>query len=178
MSLSSVAQVPWASPRHAIDTWTDSWAAWFIATSSVVAWGTANRAIYVPVRVPRRCVVRELGAINGTTGAGNSDIGIYDASGVRLASTGSTAKTAATEVQAIDVTDLTIGPGLYYMALNNSTTTDTFGAVSWAAPYPAAAGVLTEALGSVTLPATATWAVDNTLTFIPGITALFVTEVS
>jgi hypothetical protein len=145
--------------------------------TAVSAWGTQYRAIYVPVRVPRRVTVLELGAAVESTSTGNVDIGLYDRFATRLVSTGSTVKLSSL-TQAIEATDTTIGPGLYYLALNNDTTTDTFTTWSLTAPAPAANGVLTETLGAVTLPATATWALDNTLTIVPVISALLVTEVS
>jgi len=152
--------------------------AWQGTALTASAWGTANRALYVPVRVPRACVVKELGFAAETTGTGNVDVGLYDAAGTRLVSTGSTAKIVTQAIQAIDVTDTPIQRGLYYLGLNNDTTTDTFASSALAAPIGAALGVLAEALGSVTLPATAAWAIDNTVAFIPVVTALLVTEVS
>lgn len=177
MTLTIPSSGQWAGPMFSIDTFASHWMSYQTVASSAAAWGTANRAIYVPVRVPKRCVVRELGIGSGATATGNVDVGIYDPSGVRLVSSGSTAKTA-TSIQAVDVTDTTIGPGLYYLGLNNDTTTDTFVAFTSAAPLAVTRGVLTEALGSVTLPATATWVFDHTLAFMPLISALLVTEVS
>lgn len=171
------SMVPWAIPSHSIDTLQWSWIAPQQIVAATVAWGTANRAIYVPTRVPRRVVVRKIGASTGSTSAGNIDVGIYDASGALVVSSGSTAK-ASSITQVIDVADTTIGPGLYYLALNNDTTTDTFVALDLNPPFPAAYGVLTQTLGSVTLPATASWAVDNTLTLIPAVVMLTGTEVS
>lgn len=142
------------------------------------AWGTQYRAIYVPVRIPSAVTVVELAYGCQSTATGNVDIGLYTASGSKLISTGSTAKSTSTAVISVDVTDTSITAGLYYLALNNDTTTDTFQALSDTAPTPAARGVLTETLGSVTLPATASWAVDNTLAFIPLIAAMQITEIA
>lgn len=166
-----------AFPSHSIDNASNGWRASGGVTGNM-AWGTQYRAIYVPIRVPRRVVVRKMGWVTSGVAAGNSDVGIYDTSGTRLVSSGSTTNTSTTTTRVADITDTTVGPGLYYFALNNDTTTDTFTAFSLAAPIPASRGVLTETLGSVTLPATATWAVDQTLVFIPYITALLVTEIS
>jgi hypothetical protein len=156
----------------------DAWSWGSFTPSTTTAWATQYRAIYVPVRVPQRVTVVELGVSNGTTATGNIDIGLYDSAGTRLVSTGSTAKSASAVIQAIDVTDTTIGPGLYYLGLNNDTTTDTVGCEIASAPLPAAMGVLAETLGAVTLPATASWGVSQTLGFVPFIVALLVTEVS
>lgn len=173
----TAAPVPTWMP-YSIDNLTGGWMAYQAQPSTGTAWGTQYRAIYVPLCVPRRCVVRTLGASMSTTSTGNIDIGLYDAGGTRLVSSGSVAKSASSGVQVVDITDTTIGPGLYFLALNNDTTTDTFVALTDAAPTPASRGILTETLGSVVLPATATWVVDSALGFVPIITALLTTTVA
>ena len=178
MTLTVPSTGQWAGSHLSIDNLTGGWMAHTRGASTANAWGTANRAIYMPIRVPRRVIVRELGYASSTTGAGNIDIGLYDQSGTRLISTGSTAKSATAALEAIDVTDTTIGPGLYYIGLNNSTTTDTFISVSTGTEQAAIQGVLIQAVGAVTLPATATWSIDHALEFIPIVSALLVTEVS
>ena len=138
-----------------------------LGSSAATTYPVANQAYYVPVAVRQRVVVRKLWVAVGSTATGNLDVGVYDAVGVRIVSAGSTAKTSDTE-QVVDVTDTTIGPGLYYMALNCSNNTDTFFMDSnSSAPTLGGIGVLSEAVGSVTLPATATWAVDQTVTKYP-----------
>lgn len=165
-------------PLLAISTMKDGFFSAAATWGSSSAWGTANRAVYIPVRVTRACVVRKLGASVTATATGNIDIGIYSQSGTRLVSTGSTAKTTST-VQVIDITDTTLTPGLYYLALNNDTTTDTFAVTSdQTAPVVTARGVLTEEVGAVTLPSTATWVHDQALTFTPVIAALLQTELT
>lgn len=179
MTLSAVAPGQWASPRHSIDTATDGVYVLQAAVDNLAAWGTANRAIYVPVRVPRRVIVRKLGVGTGTTGTNNMDIGLYDAAGTRLVSTGAQTKSTTLFMQVFDVTDTTIGPGLYYLALNSAGTTDTFyAAVSLSQALPASLGLRSEAVGAVTLPATATWAVANAVQFVPLLSAITVTELS
>jgi len=179
MSLQTTTSVLWAGSRHSIDNVTNGWMTWQAGASSAVpAWGTQYRAIYVPVGVPRRCIVLELGFVNASTGAGNVDVGIYNSAGVRLVSTGTQAKGTTTSIWTYNVTDTTIGPGLYYIALNLDTATDTVYGTTATAPTPMARGLLTETLGSITLPATATWAYDQTLAFVPLVNALLVTEIS
>ena len=179
MTLTRPSGAFWATVHHTIDNFTMSGYGPVRDSQSTTstAWGTQYRAFYVPVRVPAPCIVREMAYFSGSTSAGNIDIGIYDATGTRLVSSGSTAK-ASSRLVTVEVTDTTIGPGLYYLALNNDTTTDTFARWNYAAPEAAAYGVLTETLGAVTLPATATWAVNQTATFVPFISALLVTEIS
>jgi hypothetical protein len=178
VTLTVPAQGQWADHRHSIDPIRDGWVGAQVVWSTTSAWGTQYRAIYVPVRVVRRVVVRQLGWVSSATAAGNCDVGIYDQGGTRIVSTGSQTNTSTSNTRVVDITDTTIGPGCYYLALNNDTTTDTFVSYAATAPELAARGVLTEALGSLTLPSTASWAVDNTLTFIPVPVALLVTEVS
>lgn len=168
----------WAGSHHSIDNLTGGWMAYQGQPTTSFAWGVQYRAIYVPIRIPRQVVVLELGYTSNTVGTGDVDVGIYDAEGTRLVSTGSTAKIATASTHAIDVTNTTLQPGLYYLGLSNSTTTDTFSTYSVAAPIPSALGILTETLGSVVLPATASWSVNQTLANIPIVTALLVTEVS
>lgn len=178
MSLGSAAQAPWALPRHSIDTATagpfppqEGW-------GDSQAWGTQYKVLYIPIRVPARVTVKEMGYYPNTTATGNIDVGLYDSAGTKLTSTGSTAKSATGAVIALDVTDYTFGPGTFYLALCNDTTTDTFYGSFQAAPLLGANGVLTETLAAVTLPDNATWTVNQTGTWIPWITALLVTEVS
>lgn len=178
MSLTTPATAQWAIPRHVIDTtYMDGWLAPLAAYAGSNTWAVQYRAIYVPIRVRSRVVVKKIGYGNSTVGTGNVDVGLYDAGGTKILSTTSQTKGTTQALVTYDVTDTTIGPGQYYLALNNDTTTDTFSAYSAAVPGLAALGVLTETLGAVTLPGTATWAVDNTLTIIPVICLVLVTEV-
>lgn len=177
MTLTRLSALPWSRPAPSLNTVQDGWVAPNNAYLTGNAWGTANRAIYVPIRVPSRVMVRQLAVGQGSTSTGNIDIGLYDATGTRLASTGSQTKLSSV-LQVHDVTDTIIGPGLYYLAVNNDTTTDTILSATVAAVVVAGFGILTQAVGAVTLPSTATWAVDNALAFIPNISALLVTEIS
>lgn len=95
-----------------------------------VAWPAANRAIFVPVRVPIGVTVYKLACGSGTGTTGNFDLGIYDAGGNLIVSTGTTAKTSASEDRVIDITDTFLGPGLYYLAM----AVDDTGAYMSAAP--------------------------------------------
>jgi hypothetical protein len=178
VTLTVPARGQWADHRHSIDPIRDGWLGAQTSWSSTNAWGTQYRAIYVPVRVVRRVVVRQLGWVSGPTAAGNCDVGIYDSTGTRIVATGSQTNTSASITRVVDITDTTIGPGCYYLGLNNDTTTDTFLSYPITAPEAAARGLLSETLGSLALPSTASWALANTLTFIPIPVALLVTEVS
>lgn len=93
-------------------------------------------------------------------------------------SSGSTAVGSANSSHTAAVTNTTVGPGMYYAALNSDSTTATFVANTAAAPFATAMGVLTETLASVVLPATASWAVNQALSGYPVISVLLVTELS
>lgn len=133
------------------------------------AWPTANLAIYVPIRVQWQVVLRKLWLAPTTTATtGNLDVGLYTSGGTRIISAGNTNKAAGTAEQIIDVTDTVIYPGLYFMALVCSNNTDTFSkGTAVTAPFFAAMGCLSEALGSAVLGTTASWSVDQTNAFYP-----------
>jgi len=152
---------------HSLDTFTHGAVLTSTQTITSTAWPTTNLAIYVPLRVPVAMVVVKLWYGSGSTGTGSNDIGLYDSNGARLVSNGNAAKPASATEDVRDVADTTIGPGLYYLALVASNSTDTYYAETDAAPMCAAIGVLTEALGSTVLPASASWAVNQTLAYYP-----------
>ena len=148
------------------------------AFSTSVAWATANRAIFVPVIVRSPVVVRKLWFANTSTSAtGNYDLGLYTPNGVALLRRGSTAKTADDAEEVWDCADTFLVPGLYYLALVSSTTVDTFGCSLLSAPVPTAYGCLAEE-SALPLPATATFAISDTLTFVPTLGMLLTTVVS
>lgn len=179
MTVSTVSAGLLAHPGLCIEPMLSGFVAPVTTYSNAAQWATANRIIYVPVRFPRRLLVRQLGWQASSVAAGNCDVGIYDFAGTRLVSTGSQTNTVGATARVIDVTDTWVGPGLFYLALNNDTTTDTFSCANLtSATNAAVSGLLTEAAGSVTLPATATWAIDNALVLVPLPSAYFVTEVS
>ena len=133
-------------------------------------WMTANRAVYVPFRISRTILVKNMFIFNGATISGNVDLGIYDKDGTRLVSTGSTAQAGASSVQTIAVVNTPIGPGLFYMALaiNNTTATvylwnlanyrsKCFGLAMQAAVFP--------------LPVIATFATYSDYLYLYGLTA-------
>lgn len=99
-----------------------------MGAAASVAWGTANRAIYVPFRIGRPLLVDRLFVVCGATqGGGNTiSIAIYDKDFTRLVTTGSQTYNGGTNVtNSFDVTDTRIGPGLFYFATALSSTTDT-----------------------------------------------------
>jgi len=88
------------------------------------AWPANNRAIYMPFFVERVVTAVKM-SIEVAVQAGNLDVGIYDENFARLVSSGSTA-VGAVGLQVVDITDTVLTPGLYYMAMNCSTTSAGF----------------------------------------------------
>ena len=89
------------------------------------AWPAANRAIFVPFAIPMPMNVTKLWVCNGTSAAGNIDIGIYDHTGCRLTSTGSTAQAGTSALQVISITAVLLSPGQFYLALAGDSTSPT-----------------------------------------------------
>lgn len=120
------------------------------------AWGTANLALYFPVTIQAPVVFTHACVANGATASGNVDIGLYDDAWNRLTSTGSTAQSGTGTVQVIDITDILVPPGRYYIALALSSATGTVQAnASGNAMLGASMGWAQEA-SALPLPSTAT----------------------
>ena len=85
----------------------------------------ANDAIFVPFTVHQSVLIKRLFSMNGSAVSGNIDMGIYTADGARMTSIGSTAQSGTNQPQFFDITDLLIGPGLYYLAVALDNTTGT-----------------------------------------------------
>lgn len=124
-------------------------------------WPTANRAFYYPFTINRGLTVTRMWMINGAVVSGNVDIGIYNSSQARLVSMGSTAQAGVNAMQVFNVTDTVLTPGLYYLALNMSSATGTVILAIVAGFADLAMGYYSQAVGAVTLPATATWAAST-----------------
>lgn len=125
---------------------------WGVAASPAsVAYPLANLALYVPFSVSETCTVNEGYVITGATAGGNWDIGVYSAAGVRLTSSGATARTASVVDNSTAMTNLVLTPGVrYYMAFAHDGTSLFFSSTSIAGLYEAA-GVL-ESTTSYVLP--------------------------
>lgn len=120
------------------------------------AWPSANRAILIPFRLPRLMTAYQMSIGAGATATGNFDVGIYDAAGNRLVSSGSTAKGNSVE-HILNITDTPLGPGLYYMALAaNGTNNYICSTVSSNAALLKAVGVR-QASSAFALPSTVTF---------------------
>jgi len=87
-------------------------------------------AVYSPVVMPCPFVVRRVWWANGatTSGAATISVGLYaDADygpGAKLVS-GSATQGTAVEIQFVDVTDCSCGPGVYWIAIHSTSATNT-----------------------------------------------------
>ena len=126
-------------------------------TVANAVWPAANLAIYIPFRVSAPVLVTQMFTTNGSTVAGNVDIGIYDVAGTRLVSSGATAQSGTSALQAYDITDTLLAPGQFYLACSLSDGTATIARVATSAQFLRAFGCAQEA-SAHPLPATATFA--------------------
>lgn len=144
--------------------------------NAAVAWPAANLAIYLPVVVHTPVTVVKMG-LQPVTPSGNCDVGIYGLDGNRRLSSGSTASSAPSGTQEFDVTDTTLSPGCYYLAVAFDNTTAVLAGSATAVSLPDAqsCGVLSQS-SAFPLPATATFA-TATSGFIPWVVAALRTTV-
>jgi hypothetical protein len=158
------------TPNHVVTTTFGSTSSiggiwWSNTTPNSTTYPTANLAIYMPFRLPTPTLIAQLFCSNGTAVSGNVDVGIYDEAGTRLVSSGSTAQAGTSTNQAFNITDMTIGPGLFYLAVAMDNTTGTLFATTASALNLKFMGFAQEA-SAFPLPATATFA-TNAGTFMP-----------
>ena len=134
---------------------------------SGVNYVTANLAVFIPFGVPEAVTVTKLWFSNGAAVAGLLDVAIYDPAGTRLVSTGSTGQSGTNRIQVVDVGDIALGRGVYYLAISSDTSgaTQKVFAAAPAAAIGQAMGLLQQASAFV-LPATATFAAF-TSAFVP-----------
>ena len=124
------------------------------------AWATANLALFVPFGISGRRTYVRAAVANAATINGNFDIGVYNLTGNRLFSTGTTAHAGASAMQKITI-NWTLDPGLYYLAMSCSSATATFIGDPPNSTATRSAGMKQMASAFV-LPATATLAANST----------------
>lgn len=93
------------------------------------AYEAANVAVYYPIILPAPCIVRRVWWANGATTSGATiEVGIYSddgyGPGTKLIS-GSAAQGSSGVVQFVDVTDVSLPPGRYWIAVSSSSATNT-----------------------------------------------------
>ena len=129
-----------------------------VSGTAASTWPSACLAIFIPFSVERPTTITQMFTDNSASFSGNIDVGIYDAGGSLLVSSGSVSQSASA-IQTFNITDTTLNPGLYYLAAVQDVAC---GGMSRAAGATAS-GVI-RALGVVQmasaypLPATATFA--------------------
>jgi hypothetical protein len=139
--------------------------------SGGVVWPLANLAMYVPVVLPFQATVYKMSFIV-VTASGNYDIGIYDESGHRLVSKGSTVVPAA-GIAVVDTADVTLGMGCYFLAMCIDNTTASIRQSGGLSSYHSRmCGLQEQSVGAVTLPNPATFATFSRGS-VPLITAHF-----
>ena len=97
------------------------------------------------------------------------DAGVYDEAGSLVVSTGTTTQTTVSVLQAVDVTNTPIGPGIYYVALALDNTTGQIQGNALSAPVARALGAQ-EMDSAFVLPSTATFATMATA-LLPAVAA-------
>jgi hypothetical protein len=96
-------------------------------TAASAAWPAANRGYIIPFSIDAPFVIRRVFAYNGSTVAGNLDIGVYDRYGGLITSIGSTAQSGASAIQQVALgSPVTLSPGVYAMAMASSSTSATY----------------------------------------------------
>lgn len=137
-----------------------------LGTATSVTWNSANKAQFYPVWISKSTLWLRAFYHTGAALSGNFDIGIYSYQGQRLWSQGTTLQSGGVINTIRDLSINTgsgvrLEPGLHFMALVLSDTTGTVFARTPSPQIYAGTGVLSQALGSNVLPATATFAVAS-----------------
>lgn len=88
-----------------------------------VAWPLANLALFIPVEVTEAIVLTGIYWATGGTAGGNLDIGLYNEDGTKVVSHGTVARGTVNSLNSsFALTDTTVGPGRYFMAMSADST--------------------------------------------------------
>ena len=121
------------------------------------AWPAANQALYIPFSLPHPYVARMLYWANGSAAAGEWNAAIYTSGFELLGSTGATGGSGNSAIQYASLTDLPLNPGSYIFALlHNATTANRANHLAITAIQGRIGGLTQQAVGSTTLPDSAT----------------------
>lgn len=135
------------------------------------AWPTANLALFVPFTISSPITVVQMGVSNGGTVSGNLDVGIYDITGALLVSKGTTAQAGASAVQLLDITNTTLNPGTYFMAMAADNITGTYNSTTTGDQRLWQVCGMQQMATAFVLPATATFA-NPGQAYVPAIACL------
>lgn len=123
-------------------------------------WPAANRALYQSFTVESTVTAIQM-IIIVVTQSGNLDMGIYDANANRLVSSGSTG-VAVAGVQIVNIADTVLTPGTYFSGMCVDNATASFNrATTFDINSLRACGMAEQAVGVVTLPNPATFAIPS-----------------
>lgn len=136
------------------------WQAIGVGGPTSTVWPAANLALYYPVYLEAPLTLNQFAWYNGSAVAGTVDMGIFDELGNKIASTGATAQAGTTAPQAVTITGgLTVGPGQYWLGMLCSSGTAQINRLTMSGSLTGiceAMGVVQQAVGAATLPATFT----------------------
>lgn len=126
--------------------------------NSTAVFPSANRALYIPIHMPVAFKIARFWVSNGSNATGNVDVGLSDESGDKLISTGSTARSGASTIQYIGVTDASFGPGTYYLDIALDTTAGSLQRLAASSISQPRVGGMFQEDSAFPLPSTATFA--------------------
>ncbi len=84
-------------------------------------WPAANVGVFIPFTIPEPVTFTKMFWGNGSAVAGNIDVGLFDESGTRLVSIGTTAQATVSTIQVVDITDTTLARGRWYLGMTSDT---------------------------------------------------------
>jgi hypothetical protein len=122
----------------------------------------ANQMYCYPFRLFQPATVVKVSWMTGATNTGNTDMGVYDQFNL-VFSTGATALGTANVVNTADISDVTLLPGQYFMAITFSNSAGTtFQVTPLDEAIQSACPMQELALGGATLPTTTFGLVNST----------------
>lgn len=136
-------------------------------------WPSANLAIYIPFYLSLPILVKQLFVENGVAVSGNIDMAIYSADAVtlnpsvKLTSAVNGAQVGISAHQIFNITDVLLGPGLFYFAVVLDNTTGALQAIAVGSLVVAATFGVCEEASAYPLPAVATPVVFATADYLP-----------
>lgn len=126
------------------------------------AW-TANLAEYVPITLSQPTVVGAFFWENGGTVGGSTEVCVYDpAATTKLATSTATTNAGTSAIQSVDITDVTLGPGRYWLSIGSDSGTQTYNRANAVSQYLNAMGIYQQTSAwSSGLPAPPTFAAPS-----------------
>ena len=130
-------------------------------------WPAANLAIYHPFALPSDALLTgvKFNCTSGNSAGRNFDLGIFDASGVKLFSSGATLVAAGVNTWAPN--QWLQGGVPYYLGMYANNGSLQFWRKSSSVVFERSNGILQEATGAANLPATATFAAVTSNNYVP-----------